>query len=137
MNRQRTVLVLLLCSTGCIWRSYGTIMSVHVDVLTQTAAKLFAVVESGRGLTAEGMAEYVYPAQRGREFLRQFDGYSGRRSYQKFAAFLGRYEAMVRDVDAQRAARPDGRIDLAKLKADNDALDRLAADIRGLLAKGD
>jgi hypothetical protein len=137
MNRQRTALVLLLYSAGCIWRSYGTILSVHLDVLTQTAAKLSAVVESGRGLAAESMAEYVYPAQRGREFLRQFGGYSGRQSYQKFMVFLDRYEAMVRDVDAQRAANPPGRIDLAKLKAQNETLAQLAADIRGLSAKGD
>jgi hypothetical protein len=137
MNRHRTALLLLLCGAGCIWRSYGTILSVHVDVLTQTAAKLFAVAESGRGLSAEGMAEYVYPAQRGREFLRQFDGYRARQSYQKFAAFLDRYEAMVRDVDVQRAARPDGQIDLSRLKAEQEALRQLAADIRGLLARGD
>ena len=136
MNRHRTALVLLLGGAGCIWRSYGTILSVHVDVLTQTAAKLCAVAESGRGLSAEGMGEYIYPAQRGRQFLHQFDSYSQRASYQRFATFLARYEAMVRDVDAQRAA-PNGRIDVHRLQAERDALDQLAAEIRADLAKGD
>jgi hypothetical protein len=64
--------IVLLAVAACLWRGYASILGVHVDVLTQTADKLVAVAGSGRGITTEGMAEYVYPAKRGREFLRQF-----------------------------------------------------------------
>jgi hypothetical protein len=129
MKRGVGILVLLLCATGCVWRSYATILSVHLDVLTQTAAKLQSVVESGRGPTAEGMAEYVYPAQRAREFLRQFSNKSDRPSYQKFTALLDRYEAMVRRVDAARVAGTGAQA-VADLTAEQAALQQLAAEIR-------
>ena len=135
MNRHRKMLALLLCVSSCLWRSYGTILAVHVDVLTQTADKLCAVVESRRGLSAESMAEYVYPAQRGREFLRQFESYQGHRSYQEFTTFLDRYEKMVRSVDAQRAG--NGQIDLLGLQTERDGLRQSAMDIRAELARGD
>jgi hypothetical protein len=109
---------------------------VHLDVLTQTADKLCDTVASERGPTAEGMSEYVYPAQRGREFLRQFSGYRDRPSYQRFATFLDRYEAMVRGVDAARAQGGDGKARMPQLSADRDALKQLAADIRSDAAAG-
>jgi hypothetical protein len=111
-------------------------MAVHVDVLTQTAAKLCAVVEAGRGPTAQGMAEYVYPAQRAREFMSQFSGYSTRASYQKFSALVDRYEAMVRQVDAARAQGADWRAQLPQLTSQRDALQRLGAEIRDDLKAG-
>ena len=131
MSRRTFALTLLLCAAGCLWRSYATIMSVHLDVLTQTANKLCAVVETGKGPSTEGMAEYVYPAQRGREFLNQFSAYSARPSYQQFRAFLDRYEAMVRDVDANRATGNKN----TPLAAERDTLQRIAAEIRQELKK--
>jgi hypothetical protein len=134
--RQRRLTVLALCMlTGCLWRGYAAIMAVHLDVLTQTAAKLCAVVESGRGLTTEGMAEYVYPAQRAREFLHQFSGQSGRESYKRFATLVDRYEAMVREVDAARAAERDWKPELPHLNAEREALAQLAADVRADLKR--
>jgi hypothetical protein len=130
MTRGRVASLLFVLLAGCLWRGYAAIMAVHLDVLTQTAAKLCAVVESGRGLTAEGMAEYVYPAQRAREFLRQFSGQSGRESYQRFTTLLDRYEAMVREVDATRAAQRDWQPVLPHLNAEREALAQLAADVR-------
>ncbi len=133
MMRRLAVFPLCLFATACLWRSYGSIMSVHLDVLTQMAAKLCAVVESGRGLTAEGMAEYVYPARRAREFLRQFSSYSERRSYHRFSELLDRYEAMMRDVDAARAQGRNWQAELPHLTAERDALQQLAAEIRAAL----
>jgi hypothetical protein len=129
-------IVLLVCAAGCLWRSYGTIMQVHLDVLTQTADKLCSVVESGRGPTAAGMAEYVYPAQRAREFMRQFSGYRDRKSYQQFGMLLDRYETMVREVDAARAQRQLGPQDVAHLHREREALYALAAEIRAHLKSG-
>ena len=130
MSRRLVLLGVLVVCTGCLWRGYATIMSVHLDVLTQMAAKLCSVVEAGRGPTAEGMAEYTYPAQRGREFLRQFSRYKAQRSYQEFGTFLGRYEAMVHDVDAARAEGRDWRMVSPALQAQRDRLLQLAAAIR-------
>ena len=136
MTRLWRVLLFLTCAAGCLWRSYGTIMDVHLDVLTQTAAKLCTIVEAGRGPTAEGMAEYIYPAKRAREFLRQFDGYGERQSYRRFAALLDRYERLVRDVDAARA---QGRLNelWPRLTAEREALQAQALEIRVDLQKED
>lgn len=134
--RWRLTISLLLCAAGCLWRSYGTIMDVHLDVLTQTADKLYSVVESGRGPTAEGMAEYVYPAQRAREFLRQFASYSNRRSYQQFGVLVERYDAMVREVDAARSQGRLGSEGAARVKSEGDALHALAAETRAALQAG-
>ena len=124
------VLLLALPTTACIWRSYADILSVHVDVVTQTAAKLCSVIEAGLGPTAEGMAEYVYPAQRAREFLKQSAGYSERESYKRLGELLDRYEAMVRRVDAARANPGETKLDRAALDADRDGLMRLAEAAR-------
>ncbi|HVO23992.1 MAG TPA: hypothetical protein VMW56_10225 [Candidatus Margulisiibacteriota bacterium] len=134
---RRFAILLVVCAAGCLWRSYGTIMEVHLDVLTQTADKLCSVVESGRGPTAEGMAEYVYPAQRARQFLRQFNGYSQRRSYHQFGALLDRYEALVREVDAARTQGRLGPEVRTRLKGESDLLRATAAAIRTDLKAGD
>lgn len=133
MQRRAVVLVLFLASAGCLWRSYATILSVHVDVLTQTANKLCAVVEAGRAPSAEAMAEYVYPAQRGRQFLGQFSRYAARPSYQKFQRFLDEYETMVREVDADRASGRATPAMLPRLVAEHDVLQQHATEIRAAL----
>ena len=134
--RRRLAFFLLVCVAGCLWRSYGTIMNVHLDVLTQTADKLQSVVESGRGPTAEAMAEYVYPAQRAREFMRQFSTYSSRRSYQQFSALVDRYDALVHGVDAARSQGRLGPEVVAKLKSECDVLHASADAIRADLKAG-
>jgi hypothetical protein len=123
----------MLWVAGCLWRSYGTIMGVHLDVLTQTADKLYSVVDSGRGPTAEAMAEYVYPAQRAREFMRQFNSYSSRPSYRQFGALVDRYEVLVHEVDAARAQGRLGREEAARVKTASEALRALAAEARAAL----
>ena len=122
--------VVLLSVAGCLWRGYATILGVHLDVLTQTAAKLVNVVESGRGPTAEGMAEYVYPAQRAREFMRQFSSYGERASYRQLGVLLDRYEAIVKGVDAARVTGGQTKPDVTALAAERDKLEQLAVSIR-------
>jgi hypothetical protein len=134
--RRRLVLLLFVCAAGCLWRSYGTIMDVHLDVLTQTADKLCSVVASGRGPTAEGMAEYVYPAQRAREFMRQFSSYASRNSYRQFGLLLDRYEALVHEVDTARAERRLGPEEASRLNNELQGLQALAAQIRDDLKRG-
>jgi hypothetical protein len=127
-------LIVVLCVSSCIWRSYGKILDVHLDVLTQTAAKLCAVVEAGRPLHTEDMAEYTYPSQRAREFLRQFSSYRERRSYQQLSALLDRYDVLVQGVDAARAQQQVP--DLQHLIQERDVLQRFADDIRADLRAG-
>ncbi len=134
MRRHLTFAFLILLS-GCLWRGYGDILSVHLDVLTQTADKLCAVVEAGRGPSAQEMAEYVYPSQRGREFLRQFGTYAQRPSYRDFAAFLDRYDAMVHTADTARAEQRLSA-ELPRLASERDALRKLATDIRAEINAG-
>lgn len=132
-RRGASAFLCLVIGTGvgsCLWRGYAAIMTVHLDVLTQTADKLCAVVESRRELTAESMAEYVYPAQRGREFLRQFDSYNARPSYRHFGELLDRYETLIREVDALRAQGRDWQPELPHLTAERDAIQRLAGQVR-------
>jgi hypothetical protein len=128
--RRRLLLMALLGLTACLWRSYGEILQVHLDVLTQTADKLVAVAGSGRGITTEGMAEYVYPAKRGREFLRQFSAYSPRRSYRQFEVFLDRYEALVKEADTIRAQGKAWQEALPGLAQQRDGLQAMALAIR-------
>jgi hypothetical protein len=123
----------LVCAAGCLWRSYGTIMAVHVDVLTQTATKLESMARAGRRPVAEDMAEYTYPAKRAREFLRQFDGYRTRPSYQHFSTLVDRYEAMVREADAARTMGGDWSAVVSQLTAENAALQQLGAEVRSAL----
>jgi len=133
--RRYLTLVTLCLVAGCLWRGYTAIMQVHLDVLTQTAGKLCAVVDSGRGLSAEAIPEYVYPAQRAREFLRQFSSERGRQSYRQFTSLVERYESMVRDVDAVRAAGRDWAQMSPQLRAECEVLDQQAAGVRAVLAR--
>jgi len=130
MRRRGFIAAVLLVLCGCLWRGYATIVAVHLDVLTQTAAKLSSIVESGHGPSAQAMAEYVYPAQRAREFLQQFRNYSERQSYRRLGVLLDQYEAMVREVDAARAQGGDWTVTAERVHAERDAIENLAAEIR-------
>jgi hypothetical protein len=136
MKCRCAALIVLFCAAGCLWRGYATIMTVHLDVLTQTAAKLCAVVQTGKGPAAEEMGEYIYPLKRAREFLGQFSNYAERRSYQQFSVLLDRYDAMVRAVDAARAVGRLAPEQSTQLAAERDALQQLAAEIRTDLQAG-
>lgn len=133
LRRRAVVLLLLLLASACLWRSYEEILAVHLDVLTVTADKLDGVVSSGHSLTTQGMTEYVYPAQRARQFLGQFSKHKARPSYVAMQELLTHYENMVAAVDA---ARPLGTIDTGKLHDDVRTLRALAGRIRNDAAAG-
>ncbi len=128
---RRVLVLLLLLVSACLWRSYEDILAIHLDVLTQTASKLGDIAASGHAPTAEGMAEYAYPAKRARQFLQQFSKHSGRSSYAGLKAFLDGYEQMVSEVDAGRL---DGHVDNAKLSLEITALNQAATTIRAQAA---
>lgn len=117
-----------------MWRSYPEVVNVHLDVLTQTAAKLVAVAESKRGLSAEGMAEYVYPARRARELLKRFEDKRDLPSYRGLGELLDRYEQLVAQIDSGRATGtpPQREVVTSQLNA----ILRLAAQVRADAASG-
>lgn len=130
-----TLGLLAIAASGCSWRSYPEVLNVHLDVLTQTAAKLIAVAESPRGLQTEGMGEYTYPSRRARAFLADYQGYRERRSHQQLSSFLDRYDGLVEHIDAARVNRSP--LDSASLTAELNELLHVAASIRGAAVDGD
>jgi hypothetical protein len=129
------MLVLLwVAGPGCRWRSYPEILNVHLDVLTQTAAKLIAVAQSPRGLQTEGMGEYTYPSRRARAFLADYQSYRDRPSHRQLTAFLDRYDSLVERIDAARVNRKP--IESAVLTTELNELLQMSAAIRGMAVDG-
>ncbi|HYD50244.1 MAG TPA: hypothetical protein VEB21_17940 [Terriglobales bacterium] len=108
-------------------RSYARMATVHVEVLSHTATKLFSLLASGR--RPDSMEEFRYPSARGREFLAEFDGDSARISYAKLSALLDRYDELVqRAADARVGGI--GRADLEAMEQRRDDVLALAVDVR-------
>lgn len=125
---RRAIVVLALGLAGC-WSGYAGRVSVHAEVLTLTANKLVSLIEAGRPPTAESMGEFVYPAKRTRELLRDYAGYKDHQSYRQLEELVQRYETLVQRVDTLRAGRSDWGGEVAALRAETEALRRLAAEI--------
>ena len=136
MRAGRCVLVVLVVVPACLWRSYGEIMAVHVDVLLALADKTVANAEAGRRPTSNDVVELTYPLQRGQQFAHQFEGYRERDSYRHFVALLGRYEAFVQAIDAARVDPRRWEALQASLKSDVAILHDDAAQVRAALARG-
>lgn len=126
-------MLLLLLLSACPWRSYEEILEIHLEVLTQTADKLRDVSAARQWPGSQGIAEYVYPAKRARQFLHQFAKHRERPSYKGLSAFLDQYEDMIHRVDS---VRPGAEIDGAELQRDVAALHAVATTIRAELAAG-
>lgn len=129
---RRSIVVLALTLSGC-WSGYAGRVSVHAEVLTLTADKLVSLIEASRPPTAESMGEFVYPAKRTRELLRDYAGYEEYESYRKLEELVQRYETLVQRVDRLRAGRSDWAGEAAALRAETEAIRRLAAEIDGAL----
>ena len=135
MRRRCLVLVCLLLS-ACVWKSYGQIMRVHVDVLAGIAEKIVAKSEAGGRPTPNDLTELIYPLERGRQFAKQYDSRAERESYRKFTTLLDDYQQFVGGIDAARgdearwqAARADLPSKLEHLRTDAGAVrDALAAE---------
>lgn len=128
MSRRIFLALVLLGLTGC-WSGYASRAGIHAELLSAMASKLVSQVEAGRQPAVERMGEYVYPAKRAREFLQSYASYGEYVSYQTLAAMLPRYEALVRKVDAGRAAGIDWSGEIDALLAEDAELRRLAAEI--------
>jgi hypothetical protein len=129
------VLAILLGLTSC-WSGYAGRASVHAELLASMASKLVSMVDAGRPLAVERMGEYVYPAQRARQFLQSYSGYAELDSHRRLSEMTARYETLIRQVDAARARGGDMRADVVGFKRADEELRRLAAEIRQALAEG-
>jgi hypothetical protein len=125
--------VVVLSAGACLWRSYGEIERVHVDVLSSMVKKVGDEAEAGVRPAPSDITELLYPLQRARQFTHQYQSRSDRRSYKAFLILLERYEKLVDRVDEARAD-PDRWAHLAKeLPAMRDGVLAAAADVRAAL----
>ena len=97
--RWRSHLLLAVLVTGCVWRGYDRVLSIHLDVLAGMADKMVSIAEVGRRPTSNDMTEMLYPLERGRLFLRQYERRAGEDSYRQFAQLLDRYAALLENSD--------------------------------------
>ena len=130
VKRTVPLLLVLALAAACLWRSYDEILAVHLTVLMQMADKMSAFAQAGHAPSAAEMAEFNYPAQRGRAFLRSFERYADRSSYRRFADFLGRYEAVVKRVDELRSRAVDWPKQQDWLEEEKRALAAVVEEIR-------
>jgi hypothetical protein len=132
--RPYVALLLVVSLSACLWHSYDEVLRVHLSVLTQMTDKLDSFAEADHVPTAAEMAEFLYPAQRGRIFLRRFTRYENRASYRAFTQFLDRYEAMLKRVDAARLSDADWRRERPDLAREHKELATMANAIRRQLS---
>jgi hypothetical protein len=131
----RGAAVLVLCASaavaaGCYWSRYGEVMSTHLELLEQYAAKLAALAQDHKTVPAKDWGEFVYPLERGRDFARiATKRYPERASLARFEAVLVAYADMVASPDV--LARQDAE---AVLKADEKRLAEAIAATRQALA---
>lgn len=100
------LLVLALAAlAGCYWSKYDKLARTHVQLLLAMAEKLDAVTVEEGGPPAS-LAEYRYPLERARDFIRIVaPRFEGRSSLQALRRVCDAYAAVV---DAAERWRPDG-----------------------------
>ena len=98
--------VAVLACAGCLWRGYSRVMEIHVEVLDSMATQLCDMAHAGVAPAAEDMGQYVYPAERARQFSKYFAADAKRSSYVLFGQLVDRYESEVHLVDRARTDAP-------------------------------
>lgn len=131
---RRRHLLLLLLTAGCLWRGYDRVLTIHLDVLSGMVDKMVAIAEAGRRPSSNDITEMLYPLERGRLFLRQFENREQEESYRQFAAFLDRYAALAAAIDDARTDETRWNGMRQRLPADASALRDHVATLRALLA---
>lgn len=127
-------LLLILCLLGgCLWRSYETIMRVHVDVLTSVLSKVADKIESGRPVTPADITELTYPLQRARQFARQYQSEAQRDSHRRFVELLDRFESLVDSIDRARTDEERWRRLRPRLDTERREILRLGEEVRAAL----
>ncbi len=132
--RRVAPLVLLLLAPACLWRSYGDVMRVHLEVLESLADKAAGNVAAGQRPTSNDVTELTYPLQRARQFAYQYRDDANRESYRRFIEALDRYQAMVDAIDAARGDDTRWRIERDALPAQSAAWRAAAEQTHAALA---
>lgn len=128
MVRRFLLAALVLVISGC-WSGYASRAAIHAELLASMATKLVSLVEARRPPAVERMGEYIYPAQRAEEFLQSYAGYSEHASYRALRETSSRYQALVRRVDAGRAAGIDWNGEIDALRAEEKKIRELAVEV--------
>jgi hypothetical protein len=132
----RTVLsLLLLLSPGCLWRSYGDVLRVHLDVLGGMADKAVYNAQTGQRPTSNEVTELTYPLQRARQFAYQYRSYGDRESYRLLVAALDRYQVLAEAIDAARGDAQRWEAERAQIGAQYQAWRDAADQVRAALAR--
>lgn len=121
---------------ACLWRSYGEVMRVHLDVLSSLSEKAMANAEAGKRPTSNDVTELTYPLQRGRQFEYQYRGYADHESYRLFVVALDRYQALIEIIDAARGDAARWTAAQTQVAAAYDAWRRAAEQVGAALARG-
>jgi hypothetical protein len=119
--RAVAVLAAVTVLSGCSWRSYERVLTVHLEVLSSMATKLLDTAAAGQRPSPNEITELLYPLHRARQFVQQYASYSERASYREFVTSLDFYEKLVDEVDAARADDQRWQARRAKLKAPAEA----------------
>jgi hypothetical protein len=136
MAARSLLVVALILLSACLWRSYGDVMTVHLEVLSAEAAKLADNAQAGERPTSNDMTELAYPLQRARQFAYQYRSYGERESYRLFTAALDRYQALSEAVDAARGDEGRWAEERSRLAAQYAAWRSAADEARAALARG-
>ena len=133
-SRARAVLrpllaVVLTLAAGCYWSKYDKLCRTHVELLTAMAEKLDAVTREEDGPPVS-FAEYRYPLERARDFVRIVTPhFAGRRSLDALQAHCDAYGGVL---DASEHWHGDDA--LASRAAMDAALARLRATAAAVIA---
>jgi len=124
----RLALVALALLAGCYWSKYDKLARTHVQLLLAMADKLVAVTGDA-GTPPASFAEYRYPLERARDFVRIVaPRFQGRRSVDALRALCDAYEEVLRA--AERSTTGDAESTRSALEA---ARQRLHADASAVL----
>lgn len=135
--RRLALVALFVLMPACLWRSYGEVMRVHLDVLEGLADKAIGNAAAGQRPTSNDITELAYPLQRARQFVYQYRDYADRDSYRHFVAALDRYQAMADAIDAARGDDARWNAEREALPGRADAWRAAAAQTRAaLVAEG-
>jgi hypothetical protein len=97
---------------GCYWSRYTDVMSLHLELLEQYAAKLAGLAQDHATVPVQSWGEFVYPLERARDFARiAAKRYPDRRSLVLFEQVLTRYGELTSSPEVLARADATQTID--------------------------
>jgi hypothetical protein len=134
MQARLWLVLALVLTPACLWRSYPEVMRVHLEVLSGLAEKVAYNTGEGQRPASSDVIELTYPLQRARQFAYQYRSYAERESYRRFTAALDRYQALTEAVDAARGDESRWAAERPRFAAQYEAWRAAAEAARAALA---